>query len=185
MPTRPLPALRPLQYLIRHRHVHGRQRRRTSLLPNLTTATTHNFKPNPVSPPVDSFSPPLLHLSFNQDHNCYLSEQITASESITTIFSNRFSARTSLILVEAVELGNSCAVLDNLGERWILSCCATVLLLVACLAVGEWETCSGIVLVTERSNRISIADFGGVEDGQTFNTKAFMEAIYQIQNLMV
>nr|GLL25821.1 probable polygalacturonase [Ipomoea trifida] len=40
--------------------------------------------------------------------------------------------------------------------RWILPCCAAVLLLVACLAVGEWETCSGIVLVTERSNRPDI-----------------------------
>lgn len=67
--------------------------------------------------------------------------------------------------------------------RSILPCCAAVLILAACSAVAEWETCSGIVPMRDRSNRISIADFGGVGDGQTLNTKAFMEAIYQIQHL--
>nr|GMC72809.1 probable polygalacturonase [Ipomoea batatas]GMD97616.1 probable polygalacturonase [Ipomoea batatas]GME00493.1 probable polygalacturonase [Ipomoea batatas]GME11854.1 probable polygalacturonase [Ipomoea batatas] len=67
--------------------------------------------------------------------------------------------------------------------RSILPCWAAVLLLAACSAVGEWETCSGIVPMKERSNRISIADFGGVGDGKTLNTKAFMEAIYEIQHL--
>lgn len=34
-----------------------------------------------------------------------------------------------------------------------------------------------------RNDKISIADFGGVGDGRTLNTKAFREAIYRIQHL--
>ncbi|CAH9077334.1 unnamed protein product [Cuscuta epithymum] len=65
----------------------------------------------------------------------------------------------------------------------ILRCCAAVLLLVTCSAVAEWETCTGIVPMRNRINRISIEDFGGVGDGKTLNTNAFLEAIYQIEHL--
>ncbi|CAI0408673.1 unnamed protein product [Linum tenue] len=48
---------------------------------------------------------------------------------------------------------------------------------------GEVPTCSGIVPMRYRNDKISIADFGGVGDGKTLNTKAFREAIYRIQHL--
>ncbi|WOH14881.1 hypothetical protein DCAR_0934409 [Daucus carota subsp. sativus] len=48
---------------------------------------------------------------------------------------------------------------------------------------GEVVTCSGMVPMVYRNDKISIADFGGVGDGQTLNTKAFREAIYRIQHL--
>lgn len=51
------------------------------------------------------------------------------------------------------------------------------------LAEAELITCSGIVPVRYRSDKISITDFGGVGDGKTLNTKAFREAIYRIQHL--
>ncbi|KAF6140888.1 hypothetical protein GIB67_042301 [Kingdonia uniflora] len=44
-------------------------------------------------------------------------------------------------------------------------------------------TCSGIVPMSIRNDVISIADFGGVGDGRTLNTKAFREAIYRIEHL--
>ncbi|KAK1400627.1 Pectin lyase-like superfamily protein [Heracleum sosnowskyi] len=47
----------------------------------------------------------------------------------------------------------------------------------------EVETCSGMVPMVYRNDKISIADFGGVGDGQTLNTKAFREAIYRIEHL--
>ncbi|KAB5564598.1 hypothetical protein DKX38_004652 [Salix brachista] len=53
----------------------------------------------------------------------------------------------------------------------------------SCIAVGEVITCSGIVPMKYRNDKISIADFGGVGDGKTLNTKAFREAIYRIQHL--
>lgn len=49
--------------------------------------------------------------------------------------------------------------------------------------VAEGETCSGIVPMQYRSDKISILDFGGVGDGRTLNTKAFKEAIFRIQHL--
>lgn len=45
------------------------------------------------------------------------------------------------------------------------------------------ETCSGVVPMRYRNDRISITDFGGVGDGRTTNTKAFREAIFRIQHL--
>ncbi|XP_022761092.1 probable polygalacturonase isoform X1 [Durio zibethinus] len=48
---------------------------------------------------------------------------------------------------------------------------------------GNLITCSGIVPMRFRNDKISITDFGGVGDGKTLNTKAFREAIYRIQHL--
>ncbi|KAF2297941.1 hypothetical protein GH714_005829 [Hevea brasiliensis] len=50
-------------------------------------------------------------------------------------------------------------------------------------AVAGVVTCSGIVPMRYRNDKISITDFGGVGDGRTLNTKAFREAIYRIQHL--
>ncbi|KAL6182352.1 PREDICTED: probable polygalacturonase [Fragaria vesca subsp. vesca] len=47
----------------------------------------------------------------------------------------------------------------------------------------EPVTCSGIVPMKYRYDKISIKDFGGVGDGVTVNTKAFRAAIYRIQHL--
>ena len=51
------------------------------------------------------------------------------------------------------------------------------------LAEAEVVTCSGIVQLRYRNDKISITDFGGVGDGMTLNTKAFRAAIYRIQHL--
>lgn len=59
---------------------------------------------------------------------------------------------------------------------------AAALLLNNCRA-AEWVTCSGIVPMRYRNDKISITDFGGVGDGMTLNTKAFREAIYRIEHL--
>ncbi|XP_071693925.1 probable polygalacturonase [Rutidosis leptorrhynchoides] len=64
--------------------------------------------------------------------------------------------------------------------------CITVtlfLILKCCTASGEAVTCTGIVPMRYRTDKISIADFGGVGDGRTLNTKAFNEAIYRIKHL--
>ncbi|KAI3468621.1 hypothetical protein Pfo_025284 [Paulownia fortunei] len=53
----------------------------------------------------------------------------------------------------------------------------------AVFANSEWVTCSGIVPMRYRNDKISITDFGGVGDGVTLNTKAFREAIYRIEHL--
>ncbi|KAG6605565.1 putative polygalacturonase, partial [Cucurbita argyrosperma subsp. sororia] len=44
------------------------------------------------------------------------------------------------------------------------------------LAAGELTTCSGIVPMKYRSDKISIADFGGVGDGRTLNTRALLDS---------
>ncbi|KAI9081727.1 hypothetical protein K1719_036330 [Acacia pycnantha] len=51
------------------------------------------------------------------------------------------------------------------------------------LAFAEEMTCSNIVPLRNRRYNISLTDFGGVGDGKTLNTKAFGEAIFQIQHL--
>ncbi|XP_073307617.1 probable polygalacturonase [Primulina huaijiensis] len=50
-------------------------------------------------------------------------------------------------------------------------------------AYSNWATCSGIVPMRHRSDKISITDFGGVGDGFTLNTNAFKEAVYRIKHL--
>ncbi|KAH9775162.1 Pectin lyase-like superfamily protein [Citrus sinensis] len=52
-----------------------------------------------------------------------------------------------------------------------------------CFSLASVVTCSGIVPMRYRNDKISITDFGGVGDGKTLNTKAFLEAIYRIQHL--
>ncbi|XP_050377538.1 probable polygalacturonase [Argentina anserina] len=60
----------------------------------------------------------------------------------------------------------------------------SVFLCVSCVSTAaEPVTCSGMVPMKYRYDRISIADFGGVGDGVTVNTKAFRAAIYRIQHL--
>ncbi|XP_051137462.1 probable polygalacturonase [Andrographis paniculata] len=53
----------------------------------------------------------------------------------------------------------------------------------ASFASAEWPTCSGMVPVNYRNDKISITDYGGVGDGVTLNTKAFRAAIYRIEHL--
>lgn len=58
-----------------------------------------------------------------------------------------------------------------------------ILLVSVNYANADWATCSGIVPMCYRNDKISITDFGGVGDGVTLNTKAFREAIYRIDHL--
>ncbi|CAF2131017.1 hypothetical protein HID58_012579 [Brassica napus] len=67
-----------------------------------------------------------------------------------------------------------------------LPCIAAFLLTALSSAYGYGDseaTCSGIVPLRYRNDKISITDFGGVGDGRTVNTKAFRAAIYRIQHL--
>lgn len=67
---------------------------------------------------------------------------------------------------------------------FVIAFFAAALLLKNCTATGgESVTCSGIVPIRYRNDKISITDFGGVGDGVTLNTKAFKEAIYRIEHL--
>ena len=50
-------------------------------------------------------------------------------------------------------------------------------------SAAKYETCSGMVPMIYRNDKISITDFGGVGDGVTMNTRAFEEAIYRIRHL--
>ncbi|CAH9068902.1 unnamed protein product [Cuscuta europaea] len=61
--------------------------------------------------------------------------------------------------------------------------CLAVTLLLGRPAAAEWETCSWIVPMRYRNDKISITDFGGVGDGRTLNTNAFREAIYRIERM--
>ncbi|XP_021757649.1 probable polygalacturonase [Chenopodium quinoa] len=59
-----------------------------------------------------------------------------------------------------------------------------ILFLTATFAgADDLVTCSEIVPMRNRYDKISITDFGGVGDGKTVNTKAFREAIYRIEHL--
>uniref|UniRef100_A0A803PNY2 Polygalacturonase n=1 Tax=Cannabis sativa TaxID=3483 RepID=A0A803PNY2_CANSA len=64
-----------------------------------------------------------------------------------------------------------------------LLCLCAVAPLLSSLSAAELVTCSGIVPMRYRNDKISITDFGGVGDGRTLNTKAFREAIYRIEHL--
>ncbi|KAL6280572.1 hypothetical protein ACE6H2_017453 [Prunus campanulata] len=59
----------------------------------------------------------------------------------------------------------------------------SIFLCLSYFSVAEVVTCSGIVPMRYRNDKISITDFGGVGDGVTLNTKAFREAIYRIEHL--
>ncbi|CAK9163055.1 unnamed protein product [Ilex paraguariensis] len=62
-------------------------------------------------------------------------------------------------------------------------CLAAGLSFMNYLAVAEIVTCSGLVPMRYRNDKIAITDFGGIGDGMTLNTKAFQEAIYRIEHL--
>lgn len=64
----------------------------------------------------------------------------------------------------------------------LFSCLAASFLTVSSFGDSE-PTCSGIVPLRYRNDKISITDFGGVGDGRTVNTKAFRAAIYRIEHL--
>ncbi|KAJ0105119.1 hypothetical protein Patl1_17543 [Pistacia atlantica] len=66
--------------------------------------------------------------------------------------------------------------------RFLLSF-SVILSYFSCFSHASVITCSGIVPLRYRNDKISITDFGGVGDGKTLNTKAFREAIYRIQHL--
>uniref|UniRef100_A0A5B7ABT9 Putative glycoside hydrolase family 28 family protein n=1 Tax=Davidia involucrata TaxID=16924 RepID=A0A5B7ABT9_DAVIN len=65
----------------------------------------------------------------------------------------------------------------------IFLCLAAIARLLNCSALAEVITCSGIVPMRYRNDKISITDFGGVGDGRILNTKAFREAIYRIEHM--
>ncbi|KAJ9555709.1 hypothetical protein OSB04_010323 [Centaurea solstitialis] len=69
----------------------------------------------------------------------------------------------------------------------VVTCFLLVLLVflqcTSCSDAAGVVTCSGIVPMVYRNDKISITDFGGVGDGRTLNTKAFREAIYRIEHL--
>lgn len=65
----------------------------------------------------------------------------------------------------------------------LLLCFSTVAPFLTSIALAEMITCSGIVPMRYRNDKISITDFGAVGDGRTLNTKAFQAAIYRIQHL--
>lgn len=70
--------------------------------------------------------------------------------------------------------------------RFVVSfflCFSTIAPILNSVALPEMITCSGMVPMRYRNDKVSIADFGGVGDGRTLNTKAFQEAIYRIQHL--
>ncbi|KAL7111822.1 hypothetical protein ACP275_05G113800 [Erythranthe tilingii] len=71
------------------------------------------------------------------------------------------------------------------GNFAIFSCFGVLLLLMNCSVPtnADVATCSGIVPMRIREDRISIEDFGGVGDGVTLNTNAFRKAIYRIEHL--
>lgn len=58
-----------------------------------------------------------------------------------------------------------------------------ILFLMSSMTGAEVITCSGLVPMRYRNDKISITDFGGVGDGRTLNTKAFQEAIFRIEHL--
>ncbi|KAJ0824346.1 putative endo-polygalacturonase [Helianthus annuus] len=60
---------------------------------------------------------------------------------------------------------------------------SAIIVLNCCMVAAEAVTCSGIVPMVYRNDKISITDFGGVGDGRRLNTKAFEEAIYRIKHL--
>ncbi|KAI7732703.1 hypothetical protein M8C21_029624 [Ambrosia artemisiifolia] len=74
--------------------------------------------------------------------------------------------------------------MKNKGLCNLFTCLAASLVFLQCYcSASAVVTCSGIVPMVYRSDKISITDFGAVGDGRTMNTKAFREAIYRIEHL--
>lgn len=65
---------------------------------------------------------------------------------------------------------------------WVFLLFSAIASFLSCIS-AEVITCSGIVPMRYRNDKISITDFGGVGDGRTLNTDAFRGAIYRIQHL--
>ncbi|XP_074559667.1 putative polygalacturonase [Curcuma longa] len=65
--------------------------------------------------------------------------------------------------------------------RLLLAILLALLQGVSFLAAEGDETCSGIVPMKKRGEVVSITDFGGVGDGHTLNTAAFVSAVARIE----
>lgn len=86
----------------------------------------------------------------------------------------------------ASELGHTKMFLGLVPRLTLVLVLCCLLMNCCCWSEGGevvTTTCSNIVPVRDRTDKISLTDFGGVGDGFTLNTKAFREAVYRIQRL--
>ncbi|RRT68576.1 hypothetical protein BHE74_00044433 [Ensete ventricosum] len=73
----------------------------------------------------------------------------------------------------------------RLAATALLAIFLTVLKGGAFVAAEGEQTCSGIVPMKSRGEVVSITDFGGVGDGRTLNTAAFVSAVFHIEQRKV